>query len=506
MIDKPLVEVSPGIRTWNVVLSSMAVLLITLDTTIANIALPRIQNDLNLTNSQLGWILTSYILFNAIFMPLTGFLADRFGKREVLIASVIGFVFTSFLCGISQNLEQLVIARALQGASGAFLMPVTQSILLDIHTKATYAKAIGIWSMGIIIGPILGPTIGGYLTEMLSWHWVFLINFPIGIVLVIGLLIVSPHCPKNPDRRIDLKGFLYLGLAIGLLQLMIDRGEGEDWFDSWEIRLEAIFSVMFFCIFLIHTVERKHPFIQLGCFKDANFLAGLVFASVTSIVIYGTSAILPGYLQGVMRYPVIDAGLLMMPRGLGMFFALMILSRLPVAQNPRPYIAFGFMLQALSLWLMTNFNVHIDSSYIAWSTVLQGIGTSFVFMPTNVLMYLTLEPKYQTDAASSGGLIRNLVGGFAISGVFAVFTRDNQFFHAHLVEAITPMTFVAGWPALLPLDSVQGAWVLNMEITRQAAMQSYLNIFTAMQWMSIVIAALLILTRPKRSKAQALAA
>ena len=502
MSDKALVEVSPAIRRWNVFLSSMAVLMITLDSTIANIALPRIQNDLSLTNDQLAWILTSYILANAIFMPLTGFLADRFGKRELLLASATGFIVTSGLCGISQNLQQLVIARALQGMAGAFLMPVTQAILLDIHSKTTYSKAVGVWSMGIIIGPIIGPTIGGYLTELWSWHWVFLINLPLGLLLVVGLFFVLPNCPKNPERKVDLKGFFYLGLSVALMQLMIDRGEAEHWFESWEIRLEFIFGLMFLAIFLIHTVGRKHPFIQIECFKDRNFIAGLIFASATALVVYSSSALLPGYLQHLMGYSVIDAGLLMMPRGLGMMFALMLLSRLPVAASPRPYIAFGFIIQAVSLNLMCNYNTQTNTDYLVWTGLLQGFGTSFVFMPTNVLMYLTLPSKYQTDAASSMGLLRNLASSIGISGAFTLFTRDNQFFHAHLVESLTPTRVIEGWPSLIPLDSVQGAWILNYEVTRQAAMQSYINIFAAMQWMSILIVTLLILTRRSRPKLQ----
>lgn len=494
MIDKPRVEVSDSIRKWNVFLSSMAVVLITLDSTIANIALPRIQTDLNLSNDQIPWILTSYILANAVFMPLTGFLADRFGKRELLMGSVIGFVATSLLCGISQNLEQLVMARVLQGVSGAFLLPVSQAILLDIHTKTTYSRAVGIWSMGIIIGPIIGPSIGGYLTDTLSWHWVFLVNLPLGIPLIIGLAMVLPECPKQPDRKIDLRGFLYLGLAVGLMQLLIDRGEGEHWLESWEIRLELVFSLVFFAIFFIHTVGRKQPFIQLACFKDANYVAGVIFASCTNWVVYGTSALLPGYFQGVMRYSVIDAGMLMVPRGVGMLIALTILSRLPVARNPRPYIAFGFALVAWSLSLMCNFSTDITSEYIIWTGVLQGIGTSFVFMPTNVLCYLTLPAHLQTDAASSVGLIRNLSGSIGISAVFTLFTRDNQMFHSFLSETITPTRIMQDWPALLSVESTQGAWILNMEISRQAAVQSYLNIFAAMEWMAIGIAVLLLLT------------
>jgi len=485
--EKPLVEVSPSIRAWNVFLSSMAVVLITLDATIANIALPRIQSDLNLTTSQVPWILTSYILANAIFMPLTGFLADRFGKRELLLASVVGFVGTSFLCGASQNLEQLVAARMLQGASGAFLLPVSQSILLDIHTKESYARAVGLWSMGIILGPIIGPTMGGYLTETLSWHWVFLINIPLGVPLFIGLTLVLPNCPNNKKRKFDLKGFVYLGIAVGLLQLLIDRGEGENWLQSWEIRIELVLSLVFFAIFFIHITGKKQPFIQLSCFKDGNYVAGMFFTSVTNWVVFGTSALLPGYLQRVMGYSVADTGLLMIPRGVGMLIAMAVLSRLPVSRNPLLFIAFGFILVAYSLSMMGNYNVQLNSDYIVWTGILQGIGTSFVFLPTNVLCYLTLPAHLQTDAASSLGLIRNLSGSIGISTIFTVFARDNQMFHALLAETITPTRMIVGWPDLLSLQSTQGAWILNQELTRQATMQSYLNIFIVMEWMALAI-------------------
>ncbi len=498
--DKAAVQVTPAARKWIVFFSSVAMLMTTLDTTIANIALPRIQNDLSLTNDQLAWILTSYILANAVFMPLTGFLVDRFGKREVLLFSAAGFVVMSVLCGLSQNLSQLVVARALQGAAGAFLMPSTQSIILDIHTKAGYAKAVSVWSMGIIIGPILGPTLGGYLTEIGSWHWVFLINLPIGLFILIGLFVVLPKFPIDLTRKVDLRGFLYLGLSVGLLQLMLDRGESNHWFDSWEVRLELIFSVMFLAIFLIHTLGRRQPFIQLACFKDRNFLAAIVFACTTTFFVYSTAALLPGYLQGLMGYSVIDAGLLLMPRGVGMMFALLVLGRLSVAQNPRAYIAFGFAVQAVALHFMCNYNTQIDSNYLIWTGFIQGLGSSFVFMPLNVLMYLTLAPKYQTDAASSLGLIRNLASGISISAAFTLFARDSQFFHSLLVEQITPTRVLRGWPELLPLDSIQGAWILNNLVSGQAAMQSYINLFAAMEWLSIGIVAFLILTRKRTPK------
>jgi DHA2 family multidrug resistance protein len=213
----------------------------------------------------------------------------------------------------------------------------------------------------------------------------------------------------------------------------------------------------------------------------------MFFTSVTNWVVFGTSALLPGYLQRVMGYSVIDTGLLMIPRGVGMLIAMAILSRLPVSRNPLLFIAFGFILVAYSLSMMGNYNVQLNSDYIVWTGILQGIGTSFVFMPTNVLCYLTLPAHLQTDAASSLGLIRNLSGSIGISTIFTVFARDNQMFHALLAETITPTRVIVGWPDLLSLQSTQGAWILNQELTRQATMQSYLNIFIVMEWMALAI-------------------
>jgi len=497
--DTPRVQVSEGTRKWNLFLMSMSVVLITLDSTIANVALPHIQGAMSTTQDQLAWVLTSYILANAIFMPLTGFLCDRYGRREVLIPSVIAFTLTSAMCGLAQNLEELVLFRFLQGVAGAFIVPAGQALMLDIHTRAQYTKALTLWGIGTIIGPILGPTLGGYLTEFYSWRWVFLINLPIGVLVAVGMYLVVPKTPLNYGRSMDFLGFFLLSLGIAALQLMFDRGESQGWFASWEIIIFATMAAVFSAMFLLHIGSRRSPYISLDCFKDRNFTIGTVFVFVNVTILFASMALLPGYLQNLMHFPVFVAGLLMAPRGVGSLLGLLVFNRFGTRFDPRVFIALGFGSLILALAMMTNFSLYTSLEYIVIAGVIQGFAMSLVFLPTNIILFSTLSPHLQADGAAISGLIRSLGGSLGISFLFTLLARNTQSYHAQLVEHITPFHTWLDYPAAWQWTTQQGALLLNGEITRQAAMQAYVVDFAIMQWLAM--AAMLMLVFVRFSKA-----
>ena len=309
-------------------LISISVMLATvmqaLDTTIANVALPHMQGAVGASQEQISWVLTSYIVASAIVMPLVGFASDRLGRRRVFLWSVVGFTLTSMLCGAAQSLGQLVLFRLLQGIFGASLVPLSQAVMLDTFPKEKHGAAMAMWGMGVMLGPILGPTLGGWLTEYYSWRWVFYINLPFGILAWLGISAFVEETETDQSRRFDVLGFFLLSLAIGALQMMLDRGQSQDWLQSGEVLFELVLTVGAFYLFVCHMFTSKAPYIDPGVFRDRNFNLGLIFIFIVGIILLATMALLPPFLQNLMGYPVVDVGLILAPRGLGTMMAMVV--------------------------------------------------------------------------------------------------------------------------------------------------------------------------------------
>jgi len=494
------VPVSDSARKWNLFLISMSTVLTTLDATIANVALPHIQGAMATTQDQLAWVLTSFIVATAIFMPLTGFLCDRFGQRAVLIPAVFFFTLTSALCGLAQNLEQLVLFRFLQGMSGAFILPAGQSLILDIYPPSQYTKALSTWALGTIIGPILGPTLGGYLTEFFNWRWVFLINLPLGLLVVVGMIMVTPQTPLNKTRRMDFTGFAFLSLAIAALQLMFDRGESQGWFNSWEIILEGSLAAVFALMFFAYIGGSKSPYIRLDCFLDRNFAIGTIFIFVNCIVLFSCLALLPGFLQSLLGYPVFTSGMLLMPRGIGTLAGIIIINRLGHRLDPRLFIGAGFIFMAYSVAMMAEFNLEVGMREIVISGFIQGMGLSLGYLPTNILMFSSLAPNLKSDATAISGLSRSIAGSLGISILFTLLARNGQAYHARLGESVTPFQYWLSFPPPWDWSNPAGAMLLNQEVTRQAVMQAYITDFTIIQWLATASLLLLFLIKPVKQR------
>ena len=471
-----------GLITLSVMLASI---MQALDNTIANVALPRIQGSLSATQDQMTWVLTSYIIAAAIMTPLSGWLAGQVGRKRVFLFSVVGFTVASALCGLAGTLPEIVLARLLQGLCGAALIPMSQAVLLDINPPKEHAKAMAIWVMAVTIGPILGPALGGWLTENYNWRWVFYINVPFGILAFLGILSFMPETQRRKSR-FDFFGFTALSLAIGAFQLMLDRGQLKDWFASSEIWVEAIVAGLAFYLFVVHMLTTtKAPFISPAMFKDRNFVTGNFFIFVVGVVLFATLALLPPLLQDLLNYPVVLAGLVTAPRGFGTLAAMLIVGRLMGRIDTRIIIATGFALTAFSLWQMTGFYLQMGTASVVWSGLAQGLGTGFVYVPLAAITFATLAPQFRNEGTAVFSLIRNIGSSVGISVVTTLLTRNTQAMHSRLAEQVTPFSDVMHAQAPDAFTSASGLAALNATVSSQAAMIAYNDDFKLMMVLTL---------------------
>jgi DHA2 family multidrug resistance protein len=459
------------------------------------------QGTLSATQEQMSWVLTSYIIAAAVTIPLTGWLAGRFGRKKVFLISVVGFTIASALCGTATSLGQIVLYRLLQGMSGAALVPLSQAVLFDINKREDYGKAMAIWGIGVTMGPILGPALGGWLTENYSWRWVFYINVPIGILAFLGLSASMPETEQH-EHPFDFFGFVSLSAGLAALQLLLDRGQLRDWFSSGEIVVYGIIVGVAFYMFLVHTLTHDRPFLNPALFKDRNFLAGNLFIFLIGVVLFATLALLPPMLQNEMQYPVILTGLVTAPRGAGTMVAMAVVGRLMGWVDGRLLMAIGLALTAFSLWQMTHFSLIMGESHVVISGILQGFGMGLCYVPLSALAFGTLPTALRNEGTAFFSLLRNVGSAVGISIVGVLLTRNTQIVHARLAESITPYGGQAMGYASSHIDtsSRAGLTALNGLITNQAAMIAYIDDFKLMMVLTIaVIPLVIVLKNPPRT-------
>ena len=491
-----------GLITASVML---ATIMQVLDTTIANVALPHMQGSLSASQDQISWVLTSYIVSSAIMTPTTGYLAGRFGRKRLFLIAVVGFTIASVLCGLAGSLGQMVAYRLLQGMFGAALVPLSQSVLLDSYPPAKHGQAMALWGVGVMLGPILGPTLGGYLTEAYDWRWVFLINVPFGALAYLGIWAVVPDTERDKKLPFDWLGFAFLSIAIGALQMMLDRGELKDWFSSREIIFYAVLSGLCAYLFVVHSVTTDRPFIDLRLFEDRNFLTGMILIFVIGILLMATLALSPPFLQNLLGYPVLTSGLVLAPRGVGTMVAMMLAGRLIGRIDTRYMIATGLALLGYSLWEMSQFTLDVTQALIIETGVVQGFGFGLVFVPMTTIAFATLGAQLRPQGTALYSLLRNLGGSIGISYVvylLITMTATNHEVLAGHVTMFNPMFRAPHMPGLWSLTEPHGAAALNYEVTRQAAMIAYLDDFKFMMWVSLAAIPLLVFVRkPRRTAA-----
>src|SRR5712671_3178197 len=426
----------------------LATLMQALDTTIANVALPYMQGSVSASQDQIDWVLTSYIVAAAIMTPPTGYLAGRFGLKRLFLTSVAGFTVASMLCGMSQSLVQIVLFRVLQGLFGAALVPLSQTTLLNINPPERQGSAMAMWGVAVMAGPVLGPVLGGWLTEAYSWRYVFYINLPIGVLAFLGMMTFLPETARNATAKLDWFGFGTLSLTIAALQVLLDRGEQLDWFGSGEIVTEAVIGTSAFYLFLVHTFTAQEPFVRPSLFRDRNFTAGTIFIAIVGLTYYASLALQPPYLQNLMNYPIVTVGLVLGPRGFGTMGAMLVVGKLIKKVDTRVLLGTGLGLTAWSFYAMTGWTPDVSQMTIMGVGVIQGIGLGFIFVPLSVVTLSTLTSDLRAEGAGLYSLSRNIGSSVGISVVNALLTRNTQVNHAEIAQHVTAVNRAFESPAV----------------------------------------------------------
>ncbi len=492
---------SPTRRFLITVPSMIAATMVAVDITIANVALPHMQASLSASQEQILWVLTSYIVAAAIATPLAGWLASRFGRKLVMIASVLGFTLASAMCGMATDLQTMVFARALQGACGAALIPLSQAILLDINPPEGYAKAMAIFSLGSMAGPIIGPTLGGYLTDALSWRWVFFINVPFGILAFLGMLAFLFESKDISKPKFDMFGFITISIALGAFQLMIDRGEHLDWFDSNEIKLYAVISALALYLGLVHMFTARDTFIKPKMFTDRNFAIGCIISMLVGVIAFATIPLIVVMTQNLLGYTAFRTGMIGMPRALGTLVAIVLVTRLSGKIDSRVMLVSGLLITGLSLGMYARMDLYVDQWSLIVTGFVQGFGGGLLFVPLSVVVFSTLPQRLRNEGASMYALTRNIGNAIGISLLQRELIHYSAESRAQLVQGIRPDSpvFQYGMPNF-DMGATSELVGLNMEINRQASMVGNISVYWIVAFASVILIPLIVMMKQSRNQ------
>jgi MFS transporter, DHA2 family, multidrug resistance protein len=491
-----------------VVLCAMTgVLMQALNTTIANVALPYMQGGLSASREQVTWVLTSYIAAAAIMTAPVGWMAARFGKKNVLIFSMVGFTITSMLCGVAENLDQMVLFRLLQGVFGAPMAPLSQAIMFDLYRPEERGRAMAIFGMGVMLGPILGPTLGGWLTDNYTWRWIFYVNVPFGVLATLGLWHFFKDNARDGELKFDWSGFAFMALGVGALQLMLDRGTDQDWFNSDEIIIECTLAAFGFYLFIVHMLTAAKPFLQRAVFRDRNYLLSLVLQFLVGAILLASTALIPPFLQSLSGYTVMETGLLLGPRGLGTIVAMMLVGRFSNRIDPRLMMTVGAGFMLWSLWQMSLWTPSVENSTLLFVTIVQGFGMGLIFTPLQLVAFATMPGSLRPDGTALMNLIRNVGSAIGISITTTFLSNTMQAVHSDLARFATPFNRALGVnsPALflnIQVPATRTAFEMAMRI--RAAIDAYASDFRFMFYAgTLAIPVIWLLNRPAYSTASA---
>jgi DHA2 family multidrug resistance protein len=489
-----------------------------LDTTVVNVSLPHIAGSLSATIEEATWVLTSYLVANAIILPITGWLASRFGRKNLLMASVVGFTVSSFLCGLAPNLPLLIVFRILQGASGGCLQPLSQAVLLEAFPAEERGKAMGFWGLGIVVAPVLGPVLGGWLTDSYSWRWVFYINIPVGIVCILmtrAFVFDPPYIRQGAARKVDYWGIGMLALWVGGFQVVLDKGQQEDWFSSSFIIAFTAITVVGLIAFLIREFTTKHPVVDLRVFRVRTYAAGVFLMTIVGFVLYGSLVLLPVWMQTLLGYPSLQAGIALAPRGMGSMLGMPIVGAILGKLDPRKVLASGLILGAVTLFMFARLNLRAGYWDFFWPQFLQGLALAMLFVPLTTITMSPIPREGTGNATSLFNLMRNVGGSMGIAAVTTMNSRFTQKFVNRLGENITPFdpqahqmlsnlqsTFAASGsgPALAKQQATAALFGM---VQRQAAMLAFVEVFILLALMFLAMVPLLLLMKRPPKGAQA---
>ncbi len=468
----------------------MAVLMQSLDSTIANVALPYMQGSMSASQDQIEWVLTSYIVAAAVMTTPAGWLASRFGRTRVFVTAVVGFTVASVFCGLSQTIGEIVVARLLQGMFGAALVPLAQSVMIDSYPLEQRGRAMALFGIGVMVGPILGPTLGGWLTSAYNWRWVFYVNVPIGVIATAGMMTFLPETGRTA-ARFDWTGFLLLALAVGAFQAMLDRGQELDWFSAKEIVLEACAAGIGFYCFLVHFLMADRPFIPPQLFRDRNFTIGVGCMFSVGMIMYASLALLSPYLQTLMGYPVLTAGFVMAPSGFGTMAAMFAGGRLVNRVGARILVLIGFGMLAYALMVMTRFSPASSELQIATTSFIQGASIGLVFVSLSTVTFATLPAALRSQGTSVYSLMRNMGSAIGISVTGSMLQRNLKVNHETIGTLVTPFNRMlqvgAAGRVWNPMHAA-GAAALDGVVTRQALTIAYSDDFRLMMIVTLLAA------------------
>jgi DHA2 family multidrug resistance protein len=500
----------PSYNPWLIAASVMlATFMEVLDTSVASVALPHIAGSLSASVDESTWVLTGYLISNAIVLPSTGWLSNFFGRRQYQIISVAVFALASALCGASTSLAMLVTARVIQGAAGGGLQPVSQAVLLESFPREKHGMAMAVYGLGIILAPLIGPTLGGWITDQYSWRWVFYINIPVSIaaVLMIHAFVEDPpYARRERNLPIDYIGFGFLALWLGTFQIILDKGQEADWFGSVWVRWFAAVSVISMLVFIIHELRSEHPLVDLRVLRNRNLAVGTFLIGLIGIVIYGTVTLLPLFLQDLLGYTAYDSGLAVSPRGIGALISLLIAGQLIGKIDSRTLIAVGLGIRALSLFMLGDLNLQIGMWNIVWPNVINGFANGFLFVPLTTLTMSTLSNEQMGRGTGLYNLTRNMGASFGVSMVTTLLVRGAQRHQAVMVGHLTPYDssfrqFLHQFDGYFALHSgtteaLQRAYDLVYEmLQKQAMLLSYVDDFRLLAIVTLCCLPFLLLFR-----------
>ncbi len=491
----------PSFNPWLIAVSVMlATVMEVLDTSVANVALPHIAGNLSATTEEATWVLTSYLISNAIILPATSWIGKYIGRKRFLIICIIIFTFASALCGAAPNLTILIIARIMQGMGGGALQPIAQSVLLESFPPARRGAAMAVYGMGIVVAPIIGPTLGGWITDNYSWRWIFYINLPVGALaaFMANTFVEDPPYLKNQKPgKIDYTGFGLMALGLGALELTLDLGQQRDWFESSLIVFTAAVSALSIIAFIIWELYTPEPIVNLRVFLNRNFAVGCAMIATVGVVLYGSTALLPLFLQTLLGYPAVESGIAVSPRGVGAVVSMIIVGRLISRVDSRYLIVFGFAVLSFSIYLFTGLNLYIDQTNIIYPMLISGFAMGFVFVPLTTMTMSTLPQDQIGNASGIYNLMRNTGGSVGIAIMTTLLARNSQvhlnYLSAHTnqynpgFQAVFNQMKAAFMQSFDPVTSAQMAYqAIYGMMVKQAAVLAYLDDFWIMTFLCIL--------------------
>lgn len=476
---------------WLLITCTLVTTLYATTITIANVSLPQIQGALSASPDQVAWVVTSNLIATALTIPLAGWISSRFGRRRAMVWGVAGFAFATLMCGLSTSLGELVFWRVVQSCFGSPLTPIAQSVVIDQFTGEKRSRALAIYSMGVGIPPTIAPVLGGYVSEEISWRWVFFILLPLAFLALVGVLTaIKPDPPREERKRLDWTGFVSLSITVACIQLMLDRGERAGWFDSTEIILECALAILFGWVFLVHSLTSKQPFLDPRLLRDRNFALGIGIATIFGMLFVTPMVLMPAMLQQLRDLPEFTVGTLIAARGAGTAISMVIMIAFANRWDPRLLFLIGFGLHTYAALDMAAFDMNVSLSEVIWAMAVQGFGVGWLWVPMSLVIFSNLDPRRSAEGAAMFHFVRSIASSYFISASIVVVFHTQKMSYSDLVQWINPFSVHRGLgdaASRWSIENADGLAGIAGEVARQATNIGYVNAFNLYLWASLLV-------------------